>query len=262
MRMRLLFVTLLLLVGALSTNAQDDGYAEALRRIEAARDSGATALGLNWLGFTEVPPEIGQLTNLQVLNLFGNQLTTLPPEIGQLENLQVLSLDQNRLTTLPPEIGQLSNLQGLYLGDNQLTTLPPEIGLLSNLQWLDLGDNQLTILPSEIGQLNRLCFLNLASNNLRQLPTSMGSLNSLSKQEYCLETPVSGLNLIGNPLISPPPEVVEQGTAAVLDYLRNQAWYYLQRLIVGAASGVGLLAAIVLGLRFRQQRRKPKRKRG
>ncbi len=34
-----------------------------------------------------------------------NQLTALPPEIGQLTNLQTLYLGDNQLTTLPPEIG-------------------------------------------------------------------------------------------------------------------------------------------------------------
>jgi hypothetical protein len=42
-----------------------------------------------------------------------NQLTTLPAEIGQLSNLSVLDLSGNQLTTLPAEIGQLSNLSSL-----------------------------------------------------------------------------------------------------------------------------------------------------
>ena len=31
-----------------------------------------------------------------------------------------------------------------------------------------------------------------------------------------------------NPLISPPPEVIAQGKEAILDYLRNEAWWHLQ----------------------------------
>ncbi|MFX0087212.1 MAG: leucine-rich repeat domain-containing protein, partial [Candidatus Hodarchaeota archaeon] len=71
-----------------------------------------------------------------------NQLTTLPPEIGQLSQLQILSLDENQLTTLPPEIGQLPQLQILSLTRNQLTTLPPEIGRITSLISLNLEDNQ------------------------------------------------------------------------------------------------------------------------
>jgi Leucine-rich repeat (LRR) protein len=40
-----------------------------------------------------------------------NRLTGLPPEMGQLANLEHLELYGNRLTELPPEIGQLTNLE-------------------------------------------------------------------------------------------------------------------------------------------------------
>ena len=84
------------------------GYAEALRRIAAAGDGSATTcvsrettipscLGLDKLGLTQLPPEIGQLSNLQELTLGCNQLTTLPPEIGQLTKLRELWLMRNPL---------------------------------------------------------------------------------------------------------------------------------------------------------------------
>ena len=45
--------------------------------------------------------EILELTNLQQLNLYDNQLTTLPVKIGELTNLQELYLDNNQLIILP-----------------------------------------------------------------------------------------------------------------------------------------------------------------
>ncbi len=123
-----------------------------------------------------VPPEIGQLSNLQYLSLFENFLTTVPAELWQLSNLQSLALGGNQLTAVPAEIGQLSNLQGLYLQDNQLTAVPAEIGQLSNLTELFLYDNQLTTLPAEIGQLSNLQSLHLSSNQLCALPTAITSL--------------------------------------------------------------------------------------
>jgi hypothetical protein len=87
------------------------------------------------------------------------------------------------------------------------------------------------------------------------LPIQIGNLTSLT----CTDC---SLNLANNPLISPPPEVVEQGTAAVLNYLRNQAWYHTQRLIVGAAGGVSLFILLMLGFRWKQRDgRKLKQKR-
>ena len=65
-------------------------------------------LGRNQL--TELPPEIGNLTNLYRLELKGNQLAELPAEIGNLVNLAFLNLDDNQLTELPAEIWNLTNL--------------------------------------------------------------------------------------------------------------------------------------------------------
>jgi hypothetical protein len=123
------------------------------------------------------------------------------------------------------------------------------------LRRLQLQNNQLQGLPPEIGQLDSLTELILSGNQLKHLPVAMGNLNNLTCLLYCK------LDVDNNPLISPPPEVVEQGTAAILDYLQHQAWYHLQRLIIGAASGVGLLAMVLLGLRVRYQRLRPKKKR-
>ncbi|EKR90418.1 leucine rich repeat protein, partial [Leptospira santarosai str. CBC379] len=80
----------------------------------------------------------------------GNKLTTLPKEIGNLQNLQDLNLNSNQFTTLPKEIWNLQKLQKLSLGRNQLTTLPEEIWNLQNLKTLDLEGNQLATLPEEI----------------------------------------------------------------------------------------------------------------
>ena len=72
---------------------------------------------LDWDGkrLTSVPKEIGQLTNLQELDLNHNNLTSLPKEIGQLTNLKYLNLNYNKLKSIPKEIGQLINLQSVYL---------------------------------------------------------------------------------------------------------------------------------------------------
>ena len=114
-----------------------------------------TELDLNESEFTgEIPPEIGNLTNLTYLSLSGNQLTgSIPPEIGNLTNLTWLDLGVNQLTgSIPSEIGNLTNLSRLYLNNNQLTgSIPSEIGNLTNLSRLYLYTNQLSgIIPDEI----------------------------------------------------------------------------------------------------------------
>lgn len=79
-----------------------------------------------------------------IMTLTGAGLTSLPPEIGQLRKIIVLNIGETGLTTLPPEIGQLRNLQFLLLSNNQLASIPDEIGQLQHLVQLDLTNNPLS----------------------------------------------------------------------------------------------------------------------
>ena len=171
---------------------------EVRQEIEQAAREGAAELSFVVRGLTALPPEIGQLTQLQSLNLDNNQLTALPPEIGQISQLQSLNLDHNKLTDLAPWIGQLTQLQKLYLHGNQLTALPPEIGQLSQLRLLSLGNNQLTALPAEISQLSQLRQLYLHNNQLTGLPPEIGQLSRLQ-----------ALFLGGNQLTALPAEIAQ-----------------------------------------------------
>ena len=76
----------------------------------------------------EIPPEIGNLTNLESLTLYSNQLTgEIPPEIGNLTNLIRLNLMNNQLTgEIPSEIWNMTNLTTLHLGWNELTGEIPQ----------------------------------------------------------------------------------------------------------------------------------------
>ena len=60
----------------------------------------------------------------------------IPAELGNLSNLQELYLYDNELTgDIPTELGNLSNLAWLYLSGNQLTgDIPTEMSSLSNLE--------------------------------------------------------------------------------------------------------------------------------
>jgi CCR4-NOT transcription complex subunit 6 len=62
----------------------------------------------------------GHFKLLTQLRIFKNRLRSLPPQIGDLSALQILWLQDNLLTTLPPEIEKLSNLTLLSLKGNPL----------------------------------------------------------------------------------------------------------------------------------------------
>ena len=100
-----------------------------------------------------IPPELGQLTDLEWISFSGNQLTgPIPPELGSLTNLKSLDLSNNRLTgPIPPELGNLTNLESLHLDGNQLTgPIPPELGNLTKLRRVPVQGNQLSCVPGEL----------------------------------------------------------------------------------------------------------------
>ena len=91
-------------------------------------DGRVVELELDWFDVTgAVPAEIGQLTSLKRMWLWGSQLTSLPAKIGQLTSLEKLTLGFNKLTSVPAEIGQLTSLEWLNLRENQLTRVPDSI---------------------------------------------------------------------------------------------------------------------------------------
>lgn len=221
----------------MAKSKSDTAYAEALRCIAACRQQGnqGIQLDLSNLGLTTLPPEIGQLTSLTELNLYGNQLTTLPPEIGQLTALTALYLHDNHLSTLPPEIGQLTALTMLRLYGNHLTTLPPEIGQLTAMTELELANNQFTTLPPEIGQLTALTDLYFYDNKLTTLPPEIGQLTALMSLYLHINQlttlpillgklpQLKYLNILDNPLPAELIKLAEGDSSRLIEYLRELA---------------------------------------
>ena len=137
---------------------------------EIGQMTGLRVLNLT-LGLTgPIPPELGSLSELQELYLWGNFLSgSIPPELGSLESLHTLNLSGNFLSgSIPTELGNLTVLQELNLSDNWLNgPIPPELGGLVELTRLDLSENSLTgMIPREFSELSRLEGLTLQGNFL------------------------------------------------------------------------------------------------
>ncbi|MFN8487058.1 MAG: hypothetical protein U0350_05655 [Caldilineaceae bacterium] len=169
---------------------------------------------------SSIPVEIGKLVHLQILNL-GNGGSNLPTEIGNLTNLQTLILSYNSsLTSLPAEIGSLTNLQTLSIG-GKFTDLPTTIGALKNLQTLKVIA-KLTTLPTEIGKLINLQTLDLTANQLVTLPSTIGNLNRLKDLELGNFRDGSGNYFDGNRLTSLPAEIARLISLQTLNVGGNQ----------------------------------------
>ena len=126
--------------------------------------------GLGTLLRGEIPAELGDLINLEELDLSAGSLEgAIPSEIGNLVNLQVLNLSLNSLSEeIPPELGRLENLEQMVLWSNELSgEIPPELANLANLKTLNLSFNDLTgEIPSELRQLTNLEYMTLYRNQL------------------------------------------------------------------------------------------------
>ena len=147
-----------------------------------------TSLEVLRLGFNSlsgaIPSAMGDLTSLEGLWLYHNQLSgSIPPAIGDLTSLEELWLNGNQLSgEIPSEIGNLTSLEKLHLSRNQLSgSIPSEIGNLTSLKELWLAANALSdSIPSEIGNLTRLEELHLSSNSLSgSIPSEIGNLTRL-----------------------------------------------------------------------------------
>ena len=204
-----------------------------------------TGLDLSGVGMEgELPPELGNLTRLKVLDASGNKLTgSIPKEVVNLfktdmGSLQSVNLSDNALegnvnrllvpgdTSLvsplvspPDSIAGAAGASGpklerLDLSGNRLSgELPPEVGGFPNLEVLNLGDNDLTgPIPPELGGLASLEVLLLHDNSLTgPVPPELGSLLNLE-----------WLDLEGNDLTGPiPPELGSLSKLESLDFSQN-----------------------------------------
>lgn len=151
---------------------------------------------------------------LEELNANFNKLTKLPDTIGfELTGLQKLSVNSNKLAFLPYSTSHMTALRVLDVRLNCLRALPDGLENLINLQVLNVGQNfqYLESLPYSIGLLISLVELDASYNRIKSLPDSIGCLKKLQK-----------LSVEGNPLVSPPMEVVEQSLEAVKEYLSDR----------------------------------------
>ena len=129
---------------------KNEGYEEAVRRIEETREKKSVILNLSDLGLTELPASIFELSDLEKLELSNNHLSSLPELIGNLVNLEILTAGRNQLSFLAESIGNLKKLFILDVSRNQLSSLPRTLKRLNNLQRLDLYDNPLLKIPPDI----------------------------------------------------------------------------------------------------------------
>ncbi|KAH9714637.1 protein kinase domain-containing protein [Citrus sinensis] len=161
--------------------------------------------GLNLTG--TIPPQLGNLSSLQSLNLSCNRLSgSIPSLSGQIpENicsnlpfLEILSLSRNMFHGgIPSTLSNCTYLQTLGLVYNNFSgTIPIEIGNLTKLKELYLGGNRLQGgIPRELGNLTKLEILQVFQNNLTANLIIIPSKLSLSLNDFSGAIPKEIRNL-------------------------------------------------------------------
>ena len=164
-----------------------------------------------------IPPELGDLADLRSLDLGINELSgSVLPELGRLTHLRALDLGDNELSgSIPPDLGDLASLEHLWLSSNALSgPIPSELGELANLRALDLGYNELSgSIPPDLGKLASLYYLGLRRNDLSgSIPAELGDLASLERLWL-------SFNALSGPI---PPELGSLASLRFLDLRTNE----------------------------------------
>ena len=100
-----------------------------------------------------LPDELFQFTNLQELVVARCKLSTLNTRIGELTQLQRLDVSANHLVALPESLCRLKNLKELIINRNIIAALPDGIGMMESLEYIDAWSNPLYVLPESIAAL-------------------------------------------------------------------------------------------------------------
>ncbi|XP_055937746.1 leucine-rich repeat-containing protein 57-like [Argiope bruennichi] len=122
-------------------------------------------------GLHEFPREMFQLVSvLRTLDISNNKIGNLPPTIGNFTNLKNLTACQIRIASLPEEIGTLKKLESVNFSNNELTTLPASFVQLVNLRTINLSNNKITNLQPVFANMKKLELLDMSHNKLVEVP--------------------------------------------------------------------------------------------
>jgi hypothetical protein len=92
----------------------------------------------------EVPPEIGELTELKKLSLLNVPFKNWPTWVFKLKHLEYLMIRGTEIDSIPCNISRLTELKTLRVENCEVTKLPSELRDLRKLKNLGLSDTKLS----------------------------------------------------------------------------------------------------------------------
>jgi internalin A len=215
-------------------------------------------LNLRFCGLAKIPESVSRLGRLRNLDLSGNALDKLPDSLSALTRLQSLRIEAMDLDLLPDWVFALPSLRHLSAGYNRISGLPSAVRLAVRLETLELNDNPLESVPEELASAQRLECIDFGECDLREIPNAVYSLRRLGRfsveagvtrgintsrwperlairamrhakqriteipSEILKLTRLRSFEVLGQPIVTPPEEVVRQGLNAIRDYWRQR----------------------------------------
>jgi small GTP-binding protein len=172
------------------------------------------SLNLSENQISDISP-LRELKRIEELRLDNNQITDISPLRG-LTQLKKLTLPENQISDISP-LRELKRIEELRLDNNQITDISP-LGELTQLKELNLHENQISdIFP--LKELTQVTALDLRNNKISHIPREIVESNMEIK--WKADYSEKGIFLEGNPLESPPVEIVKQGTEAIRNYFEE-----------------------------------------
>ncbi|WP_299465855.1 leucine-rich repeat domain-containing protein [uncultured Microscilla sp.] len=159
-------------------------------------------MGMDLPDDRSLPPRIGELTNLESLNVLGRALK-IPDEFKNLQNLKTLLLAYEG--DFPEIICELQQLEELQMTSSQFKSNPLNIGNLINLKYLQFNNVDFTEFPPSITDLIYLNDLGLDGNDIVEIPPAIEKMKNLQR-----------LSLNRNPLFKVAKEISEIKTLKFL----------------------------------------------
>jgi internalin A len=179
-------------------------------------------LGGNQIGAEGAAP-LAALIQLTSLDLGGNQIGDEgAAALAVLIQLTSLDLGGNQIGDEgAASLAALIQLTSLDLGGNQIGDEgAAALAALTQLTRLDLSNNPV-VETTPFATLRQLTTLNLKETKVQDLSPLRPLLERGLEAKWEEYGSGNGINVYNCPLIHPPPEIVKQGQAAVLNYLRE-----------------------------------------
>jgi len=203
-----------------------------------------TELYMERITLDDLPPTLATFTHLKTLSLSGAQINdySLLSQIrtlnvldlsysdlndisflDALDSLVELDLQENKITGLDPLKG-LKNLVKLNLGKNRVSILSP-LKNLRNLEIVDISENAIDDAGfiDALSDKKKIAYVNLCRNKIKELHEDVLKIGLRIDIETQIdntsnEPPVPGIYLHGNPIQTPPLEIITRGNNAVRSY--------------------------------------------